>query len=246
MIKRLLLLVGMFSINACCVLAEDTGILIDPVEIIERADVAARAVKVAQYEAKAFSISATGKSQLVAEGKATIEGFAGEAPQKFTVSGSFNRRGSKIKHDLVVGSDGENVYLIDAKTKTAYVGFDFDVLGSHGELLFPLLMAEYVVASPFSDELRSEKQELIGTTKVGDEECYEVLVQYSDKRKTRWFFSVVDFLPRRVDRLSMHNRRPTRGTRLVVTSLKTNPKLEKNPYKFKLPLGFELSDDYAP
>ena len=110
----------------------------------------------------------------------------------------------------------------------------------------PLLMAEYVVTRPFSDELRGEKQELVGTTKIGDEECYEVLVQYANKRTARWFFSIQDLLPRRVDRFSALNGQPARGTRLVVTSLKTNPKLRKKPFEFKLPPGFEQTDDFAP
>ena len=246
MVKKIALLVGAFSISACCVFAQDTRALTDPVEILRRANAAAKAVKVAQYEPKVFSLNANGEAQLVAKADVIIEGFSGKAPAKFKASGTFGRRGSKDVHELTAGSDGETVYLIDAKTKKAYVGFDFDVFGSRGELLRPLLMAEYVVASPFSDELSCEKQELVGTTKIADEECYEVLVQYANKRKARWFFSTDDLLPRRVDRFPARNGRSARGTRLVVTSLKTDPKLEKNPYEFKLPPGFEQTDDDAP
>ena len=64
-------------------------------------------------------------------------------------------------------------------------------------------MAEYIHPRPFSDEINAEKAVMKGTTKVGDEECYQIHVVYRNARgaEAMWYFSKKDFLPRRVDRI---------------------------------------------
>ena len=52
--------------------------------------------------------------------------------------------------------------------------------------------------------------------------------------------------PRRVDRFVFRDGRPVRGTRLVLTDLRSNPVFDENPYEFTLPDGFERSERWGP
>jgi len=247
MIKKMTLFVVAFSVCACGALAQDKGKLTDPLDILKRADSAAKAVKVARYEAKSFALDEAGKATPVAQGKALIEGFTGRGPEKFKVAGTFIRPGSEDKQELAVGSDSENYYLIDTKAKKAYVDIDPAVVGPRGFMAFSIIMAEFVHSKPFSDEIKGTKHKLVGTAKVGNEDCYEVMVEYtSNGQQAHWFFSTKDYLPRRVDRFFMRDGKLRGGSRLIVTSLKVDPKLSENVYAFKLPNGFEQVDDFAP
>lgn len=248
MIRQIVSVTGVLVLCASSALAQDAnGKLTDPLEILKRADAAAKAVKVVQYQAKAFSLDAEGKPQPVGEGKAVIQGFAGRGPEKYTITGKFRRSGSQDEQHLTIGSDSENFYLVDWKTKKAYVDIDPAVTGARGRLVGTIMMAEYVHATPFTDELNGSDHKLVGITKVSGEECYEISLTYSGAgQSAHWFFSKKDFLPRRVDRFTTREGQPTRVTRLVITSLTVDPKNAEQLFKFKLPDGFEQIDDFAP
>lgn len=226
--------------------ASKSETLTDPLVILQRADAAARNVSAAQYEAKAYVITASGKRNLVAEGMALVEGWAGEAPKRFKADVKLSHGASAVAHELTIGCDGEKVYLIDSKAKKTYWGYDFDVLGPRGEPVQRLLMAEYLVDTPFSDEIKSPGKTLLGHAKVGSEECYELKVTYPGGAQAKWYFSVRDFLPRRVDRMYKNPSGNIAGSQLVVSTLKANPKLSKKTFGLMSPEGFDLIEDYAP
>ncbi len=248
MIKHFALATSVLAICASGAFAQNTKAkLTDPVEILKRADAASKAVTVAQYEAESFAFDAEGKTTPIGHGKAAIMGFAGRGPEKFNISGKFKRRGSEEEQHLTIGTDSEDYYLIDWATKKAYVDIDPAVTGRRGGLVGSIMMAEYVHATPFTDELNGTAQKLIGMTKVADEDCYEILVTYADGAlQAKWFFSAKDYLPRRVDRLRKIDGKPVGGTRTVVTKFKAEPKDAEKLFKFKLPDGFEQVDDFAP
>jgi hypothetical protein len=247
-IRHLALTTSVLAICASSAFALDSkGKLTDPVEILKRADAASKAVKVAQYEATAFNLDKEGKATIFGQGKAIIQGFSGRGPEKFNISGKFKRRGSEEEHHLTVGSDAEDYYLVDWNTKKAYVDIDPAVTGRRGRVVGSIMMLEYVHATPFTDELKGSDHKLVGITKVGGEECYEVSLTYDGiSQSAHWFFSTKDYLPRRIDRFRSRDGEPAGGSRLVVTSLKVDPKGAGKLFKFKLPNGFEQVDDFAP
>ena len=266
MIRRLALTTSVLALCVSGAFAQDKiGRLTDPIEILKRADAASRVVSVAQYEAKAFAHNAGKKARPIGAGKVVIQGFNVRGPEKFKISGKFRMPDSEDPHHfttgsseddqhLTIGSDAKVFYLIDWKTKQAYVDFDPDVTGPRGQLGQAIIMAEYVHPTPFSDELNGTEQRLVGTAMVGDEECYEVVV-HTDMRGwqhapvsqvAHWFFSTKDFLPRRVDRLFTREGQPRGGTSLIVTSLSLDPENAEKLFKFNLPDGFERIDDFAP
>ena len=266
MIRRFALTTSILALSVSGAFGQDPiGRLTNPIEILKRADAASKAIRIAQYEAKAFAHNAGKKPRPIAEGKVVIQGFKAHAPERFKISGKFRMPDSEDPHHfttessedeqhLTIGSDAIDFYLLDWKTKKAYVDFDPGVTGPRGQLGQSIVMAEYVHPTPFSDELKGTEQRLVGTTMVGDEECYEVVVhtdmsgwQHAPvSQVAHWFFSTKDFLPRRVDRLFTRGGQPRGGTSLVVTSLKLDPVNAEKLFRFHLPDGFARIDDFAP
>ncbi len=118
------------------------------------------------------------------------------------------------------------------------------VLGSAARMIRGFGMLEFVHPSPFSDELNADKAELLGTEKIDGQECDKIRVVYAGGQlESIWFFSQKDHLPRR----RIHSRQGQEGSYTVtVTDLEIAPTLEAGTFKFKLPDGFELVDDFAP
>jgi outer membrane lipoprotein-sorting protein len=246
---RAILMLGLCgTVAAAQDAAKKSADLTDPVEILKRADAACKAVNSVQYAAS-FEGSGTqerfvGKSS----GTVTLKGRGAGGAAQYRYEAKLEKPGSNDVNDVTVGSDGKTHFLIDAKAKKAYEDINPAVVGTAGRaVLRGLTMAEYLHPEPFSDEINGKKQELKGTTKVGDEDCYEVNVEYGQAgMEATWFFSKKDFLPRRVDRRVQAPTGVKGGTQLIVTKLTVDPKLDKDPFKLVVPEGFTKTDGFAP
>ncbi len=224
-----------------------SGALTDPIEILKKADAAARAVKAVKYKAN-FKGTGMGASRMpTVEGTVIISGWANGAPQKFRCEANVRRPGSSEVVEITVGSDGEEFYVVDHKAKKAYVDIDPEVMGTTGRPALLLRTLEFVHPSPFSDEINSDSQELKGSKKIGSEECYEVRVTYAGGRaEAIWHFSKKDFLPRARHDLFTTPSGDKGGQLRTITDLVVNPKFDKDPFKFSLPKGYTRTDDFAP
>jgi len=245
---RAILMLGLCGTAAA---AQDTAKksadLTDPVEILKKADAACKAVNFVQYtasvEGSGVMESRVGKSS----GTVTLKGRGAGGAAQYRYEVKLEKPGSNDVNDVTVGSDGKTYFLIDAKAKKVYEGIDPAVVGTAGRAVQGLNMGEYLHPEPFSDEINGKKQELKGTTKVGDEDCYEVNVEYGQAgMEATWFFSKKDFLPRRVDRRVQAPTGVKGGTQLIVTKLTVDPKLDKDPFKLVVPEGFTKTDGFAP
>ena len=227
--------------------AKKSADLTDPVEILKKADEASKAVDFVQYTATVQGSGAAESRVGKAAGTVILKGRKNNAPVEYRFEAKVQRPGSSDENEITVGSDGKTYFLIDAKAKKVYEDIDPAVVGTAGRAVRGLTMAEYGHSRPFSDEIDGKKQELKGTTKVGDEDCYEVRVEYAQAgQEANWFFSKKDFLPRRVDR-SFQSPTGEKGTiELVVTKLTLDPKIDKDPFKLVVPEGFTKIDDFAP
>ena len=150
---------------------------------------------------------------------------------------------------FVSGSNGDVYFLLDAKTKTAYEDMDVAVLGSNGRDLQRVLMATFVDADPYGDDVKPETVELTGSQSVAGEDCYEISVKSEAPPHVAWLVSKKDFLPRRITR-TYPNRGDPEGepgtTHLTVTNVTVNPKFAKNPFVLSVPAGYTKTDDFAP
>lgn len=240
---------GMFAaLAAAQEPAKKSADLSDPVEILKKADAASKAVDFVQYTASVKGEGAAASFVPKASGTVILKGWANNRPEQFRYEAKVERPGSSDVSDITVGSDGKTYFLIDAKEKKVYEDIDPAVVGTAGQGVRRALgMAEYVHPEPFSDEIKGAKQELKGSTKVGDEECYEIHVTYTEGgQEASWFFSKKDFLPRRVDRFFSTPTGEKGSSQLVVTKLTVDPKLDKDPFKLIVPEGFTRIDDFAP
>jgi len=225
-----------------------SGDLTDPTEILKKADEACKAVKFVKYTVSAKA-TGTGDARAPAvDGTVIQQGFKMNLPEKWHCDLKAKQADSEETKHVILGFDGKEFYVIDPEKKIAYVDIDPAVLGSARIYLPSSVMAELGHERPFADEIAGDKKELRGTTKVGDEECYEVYVKYAGQpQEVTWFISKKDFLPRRADRdLPPGQNNEPRKLQTIVTALTVDPKFDKDPFKFELPEGYTKSGDFAP
>jgi len=227
--------------------AQKSADLTDPVEILKKADAASKAVDFIQYMASVKGEGAAESRVPKVSGTVVLKGWNNGAPAQARFEAKVQRPGSSDVNDVTVGSDGKTYFLIDSKEKKVYEDIDPAVVGTSGRGVRALTMAEYVHPEPFSDEIKGKKQELKGSAKVGDEDCYEIHVTYSDAgQEATWFFSKKDFLPRGVNRYFQSPTGEKGSSQLIVTKLTVDPKFDKDPFKLTVPEGFTKIDDFAP
>jgi len=227
--------------------AQKSADLADPVEILKKADAASKAVAFIQYAASVKGEGSAASRVPIVSGTVVLKGWNNGAPAQYRYEAKVERPDSSEVNEVTVGSDGKTYYLINSKEKKVYEDIDPAVVGTSGRGVRALTMGEYVHPEPFSDEIKGQKQELKGSAKVGDEDCYEIHVTYTNAgQEADWFFSKKDFLPRRVDRFFQSPTGEKGSTQLIVTKLTVDPKLDKDPFKLIVPEGFTKIDDFAP
>lgn len=223
------------------------GELIDGLEILKKADEAAKSLKAVQYKAAAKGLGTDEARLPKVEGTAIMSGWVNSAPQQYRYEVKVQRSGSSEIEEYSAGSDGNTVYLVDPSRKIAYEDIDPAVLGSNARVVNSVAVRKLLNPEAFADEIKAEKVELKGAATVGDQDCYEVHVHYGkDAGDGVWLFSKTDFLPRRIDRTFPARNGGMRGRQMILTDLVINPKLDKDHFKLTLPEGFTKTDDFAP
>ena len=223
------------------------GKLTDALEIIKKADAAAKELKVVQYKAVTKGLGADEARLPTVEGTVVMSGWLGFGPEKYRYEVKVQRPGSSEIAEYSAGSDGNLVFLIDPSKKIAYQDIDPAVLGSNARVIASIAVRKLLNPEAFADEIKAEKVELKGSAKIADQDCYEVHVSYGgDFGDGVWFFSKKDFLPRRLERTFPSQGGATGGRQTTLTDLVVSPKLDKDPFKLTLPEGFTKTDDFAP
>lgn len=217
----------------------------DPVEILKKVDAATRAVKSVKFNVSADGSSA--RSHKI-KGSIIMTGYADGAPEKYFFELSVELPDSADTRRVTGGTDHDMYFIVDHKSKKAYEDLDPAVMGSAGRLFRQATMIEFLHEAPFSDEINGKNQELKGSEKIGDEDCYVVYVEYAgvQNRSATWSFSKKDFLPRRrIDAFTSRDGNPT-TTRKTITELVVDPKIDEKVFKVNLPAGYTKTDDFAP
>ncbi len=219
----------------------------DPVEILKRADAAAKAVDSVRYVALHEDLRNVKDKFAAVQGTITLSGWAGRSPTRWLADVTVKYPEDGKVEELTAGRDVDKCFLIDKTAKKAYESTELDVAGSRRRWVELLIVNEYVHVSPLADEIDGEKIGFLGVTKVGDEECYVVHVKYKGtKQETRWFFSTKDLLARRVERYFTGTESGRGFRRLTMSSLEVNPKLPENTFKLVLPKGVTKVEGKAP
>ncbi len=212
--------------------------LSDPLEILKRADKATGAVKSVQYKSR---LKGTGALERA------IPPMVADVIMQGEDDSGFDRLHLKVEWPAIplprpieIGKRGDQYWMIDHKDKKVIAGSSSRVYGPVEGRLQLLAMREFSHSRPFGDEMKSIVK-LKGITKVGDQECYEIHVKYSDPEasESTWWFATEDLLPRKVERFQMTENGPAGSVQTTIEDLKVSPKHEKNPFEMKVPEGYE-------
>ncbi|UCE59171.1 MAG: hypothetical protein JSU63_17220 [Phycisphaerales bacterium] len=232
-------------VQGSCAKADD---LTDPIEILKRADAAARRVKTVQYDVVVETTGAFRTQIERAEGTFLGTGYVDGFPEKYRVDFTLTMPGSPIPIKLSLGTDNEKFFLVDHQSKTAHEDMYVGVQGPTGRGVMQGLLGEFHHPTPFDDEINGRSHELIGSEEIHGEDCYKVHVIYirEDSPDVIWYFSKKDYLPRR--RVDLHTRGEMANSRLIrtVKNLVVNPKLAPDCFKLKVPPGYAKTDEPAP
>ncbi len=153
--------------------------------------------------------------------------------------------GSEEPVALKAGSDGEQYFLVDPKTKMCHHDLDAAVQGTHARDIGRVLLREFSEPEPYADPIKSGDVEMVGPVKVAGEECIEIRIRPSDRPPQVIAVARSDYLPRRVTSL-IKNDRGEATTVLTINDLVVNPKFVLSPFKLHCPEGFTTSDEFAP
>ena len=223
------------------------GELTDPVEILKKADAACKKVKTVSYDIT-IKLEVPGQPKVAPfRGSAILSGFEYGVPKMSRIEVHAPDATGKGTRHLTGGSDGELYYVIDHKAKKAYEDMDPKVVGKFARALAAPIMVEFLVESPFGDEIKGKKKELKGSKVVEGVDCYEVYVVYATPRfaAATWCFSKKDFLPRsRVDEFKMAEGKKGYQHK-TLSKVVPDPKLKKDAFKLDLPKGYTKTDDFA-
>ena len=230
--------------------AQEKKLLTDVDEVLKQADAATKSVNMVRFTATYMATGPNSDRQPMIEGTGIIrDSGTNLLPQKFRYETKVRLQGSEEITEVIAASDGEHYFPLDNKAKKLHTDLDPEVMGQYGIQVWRTFnMIEFLHPTPFSDEINGKSKALKGTTKVGEEECYRVEVEYNvdATQKATWYFSVRDLLPRRVDREFPVNDGPEpRRTSFVITALEVDPVFVKNPFTIDLPDGYKKTSEFA-
>ena len=225
----------------------------DPVELLKKADAACKALKAVTYE-----VSYEGTGELKArvgrvQAKVTAARLTGKTDvlglgQKFVVDARITMPGGNEPQHVTVGTDGDKFYVVRHDAKKVHEDVDPAVLGRTGGAVVGAMMLEYLHPAPYDDELKGKKRELLGTKAVEGVDCYEIHVAYASEGapEATWYFSTKDNLPmRRIDEVTVPDGKKGAAEK-TASKLDTNPKLDEDAFKLKVPEGYTKTDEPAP
>jgi hypothetical protein len=221
--------------------------LTDPIEIFKQADAAAKAVTTVRYDVHYRGLLVTERQVPEVTGSVLMSGLVERRARKFYCEGEVRNPGSSEEQKVTVGTDGNTYFLLDHRLNRGYVGVGPAITGSTGRPVERLMLLEFVIGTPFTDEINGRSHTYRGTTRIGGEECYEVAVTYANSGLDAvWSFSKKDFLPRRVQRYRIMLSGERGGEEWTLTNLVADPEPAEDAFAFRLPQGFSRIEGFAP
>ena len=217
----------------------------EAVDFAKKTAEALRAAKVVIYKATYTPSGWVSQRVPSVEGTATVGDQSKHKIDAFVVDVKIRKTGSEDVVELKAGSDGNDHFLIDSKSKTCHRDLDPAVLGAQGRNVQRIVLRDFAAAEPLADILKGGEIELRGEVKVGEEDCRELYMKHADTGAMVWAVSKKDFLPRKVTRI-IKNEQGEATTELLISDLVVNPQFIRNPFEMVCPEGFKKTDEFAP
>jgi len=180
------------------------------------------------------------------EGPVVIGKQSAHKIQRYYCQLKVQKDGSSDVREFTAGSDGENFFVVDPKTKTAHEDIDPGVLGANGWAVQFVIIPEFGAPDALDKLLKTAKVEIKGEKKIGEEDCLEVRIQDDAPQDATWTISKKDFLPRRITGVFKNGEGVESSTSLDLHDFKVNPTFVKNPFELVVPDGYKKTDDFAP
>ncbi len=221
----------------------------DPLEILRKADAATLAVASAAYNARHYGTGdleqrprAAGAVK-VRQGRrgllGALTGSAKSPHHSLRVTGEWTEPRAAFARKFDVATDGCHCIALfhdDKKYQSADWDKGGDRLMRSGSALF---MLEYMHPTPFNDEIVGLSRTYEGRQDVGGEECHVIYVRYLNDSESRWYFSVNDYLPRRVDRIVNAAGKIDGAITLEISDLKVDCPFELSDFRPRPPAGYQ-------
>ena len=166
--------------------------------------------------------------------------------QRYHCQLKVQKDGSSDVREFTAGSDGENFFVIDPKTKTAHQDIDPGVLGANGWAISQIMIPEFGAPDALDKLLKTAQVEIKGTKIIGEEDCLEIRIQADDPQDAVWTVSKKDFLPRRISAVFKNGAGVESTADLILHDFKVNPTFAKSPFELVVPEGYKKTDDFAP
>lgn len=242
------LVLGLASMSVRADEEKDAGPANPAREILEKAGAACKAIRSVEYyvAGSADGAMATRFRSFKASISAATSVRGTMEKCKFDIK--FMRPGTTGPIHISGGTDNDLFFVVDHQDKKAYEDIEPAVLGQNADVVLQVMVLEYFLDEPFSNELNGKQQVLEGSKIVAGEECHEVHVVYqrTDAPEATWCFSKKDHLPRqRVDHYTLPSGEKGAITR-TVTHVLVNPDFSDDIFKLSLPEGYTKTDDFAP
>ncbi|NOS99634.1 MAG: DUF2092 domain-containing protein [Phycisphaerales bacterium] len=195
----------------------------------------------AHYEATAW----------ISEFVPNIEGtvvMGKQSPYKidtYTAKVSVKPKDAESPTPIDAGCDGDNYFLIDAKSKTVHRDMDPGVLGELGSETRRVILADFGKPQPYDDKNEGKTIELVGEQTIMDEPCYEIHIKGGDPPDVLWFISTRDYFPRRIVRLRKNQHDEPGSTQLTLHHVEIDPDVSPSAFAPSVPEGYKQTDEFA-
>lgn len=213
-------------------------------DLLRSIDKAVRKVNTATFKAqvKGTGYLVTQKSIWLGEARVRRAQGQGVLRGSFFMQGALRAPNSAkaVPHSLA--SNGEIVRLLSESEKTLHVGQTDSKLMDKAYELFDVWVT-FLHPTPFAEEVEATVAELEGQTIVNGHQCNVIYVEYKKvdnaaPGRSRWYFSVQDNLPRKVERIYTRNGREGTHT-TTVWDLRVNPAIDETMLYLAAPAEYE-------
>ncbi len=239
------LLPATVSFLAALVGQGDTAAPADGKAVLTKMQDAARAAKSIKYEAEYLAEGWLTAFVPSLRGTAVVGKHSEHKIERFFADVALKSANSEEEIKLTAGCDGDKYFLIDARTKKAHEDMDPAVLGRQGRNIRRVVLGDFGAADPFAEEFKAETIELKEPATLDGHECHVVECVQSKDRKTTWYVSGRDWMPRKMVRTIVNDKGETGTITFTLSKLAVNPKLDADPFKLQVPEGYTKTDEFA-
>ncbi len=269
MIKKLNILKAIFvialinSIVVLCVGQNAPGFNAfneNPTEVINIATQEIKKLKNISYNATYENIGAFSTSNSPAKGEIVLNNIKAKSHLDLNLwAKGFDIKEAKAE-PFEVGYANKTMFRVRPSQKiiTRKIISDTDVTerefgfitGFFGRAFQKLTLFEIFQDNPFESLLNGKLLEYEGIALINDIPCHVIYAEFGESNsrtyKQRWYFGTKDYLPRRIEKITVNDTGKVGINTLTLSNLQTNTTVNPQLFSIKLPTGYSIKDYESP